>query len=363
MWSVMNVSHKRGLPILAALTISFAAGCSSTAVEEVNEVVMARWESLTDGRSRLAINATRQSLPLEKEDYRIGPEDILAISIFEWELREETRILEARVTQTGNISLPVVGEIMVAGTTVSQLQKAVEKILREGEILKQPRVTVEVKEFRSKRVSVVGAVREPGVYTLHRNVTTLLEVLSLAGGPDERAGQLAVILSRHSGLLRIDPETGTDLQPGSKEEELSRQRTTVDLYELLDLGNLSLNMVLQNGDIVHVPEATKFFVSGYVREPGGFLLKRPMTVLDGIALARGLRMGEASPTDSILKRRTPGGEMVIPLDLTAIASGNAPNLFLKQGDIIEVRQTSSKGFFIQLWSGIKSIISVGLRPL
>jgi len=118
-------------------------------------------------------------------------------------------------------------------------------------------------------------------------------------------------------------------------------------------------MVLTDGDVVHVPEAARFYVFGYVREPGGFPLKRPTTVLDGIALARGLREKEASPENCFLKRRTHRGEQLVHLDLLSIARGEAPNLYLKPGDIIEVQQSGGKGFLLGLWDGVKSILSFG----
>ena len=194
-------------------------GCGSTPVSEVNEVVMAKWESLTDETSRQNILLSRQQASLRSEDYRIGPEDVLAISIFEWELREETRTLQTRVSQSGCISIPVLGEILVEGRTISWVKARIEGLLREKEILKDPRVYVEMKAFQSKRVSVVGAVQEPGVYTLHQNVATLLEVLTLAGGPDDRAGQVAHII-RHgerTGTVRPVKEYTLDVETGCEE--------------------------------------------------------------------------------------------------------------------------------------------------
>jgi len=357
----------RRVLILLIPAIFLVTGCSSTSVEELNNVVMAKWESLTKEDDRRHIRQSMEDTPLHVEDYRIGPEDVLAISIFEWQLREETRTIAVRVSRTGVISLPVIGDLRVEGRTVTQVKSEIEEILKEQEILKMPRVSLEVKEYQSKRISVVGAVQEPGVYTLHRNVTTLLEILALAGGPDERAGQVAHILrtGNKAGLIRPRKSPAVDVETGEEHRGMGpvQSSTTVDLYELLELGNLSLNMVLVSGDIVHVPEAAKFFVFGYVREPGGFAIKRPTTVLDGIALARGLREREASPEHCILKRRTPEGEMVIPLDLCAIARGEKANLFLEASDIIEVRQTPNKSFWMNLWEGFRSILTVGISPL
>ena len=134
----------------------------------------------------------------------------------------------------------------MAGRTTAELQKEIEDILRNQEILKTPRVTVDVKAFQAKRVSVVGAVREPGVYTLHRNATTLLEVLALAGGPDDRAGEAAYVMrtgrrGRQGGSpfeleeRPVEPDDG-----GARDSRGVRRpasnRITVDLYELLEKG-------------------------------------------------------------------------------------------------------------------------------
>lgn len=351
-----------------------AAGCrSAPETTEVNQVVMARWDSLTDPESRRLIACSFAAAPLESEDYRAGPDDLLAISIYEWELREEMRTLEVRVAQSGTVALPVLGVVPAAHRTPGEIQRHIEHLLQVKGILREPRVTVAVKEFESKRISVVGAVREPGVYRLRRNVTTLLDVLSLAGGPDERAGEAAYVLRTSEAAARRprpaglapDAETGAEAARPAPACPAPLERITVDLYELLDLGNLALNMVLVDGDVVHVPEAGNFYVFGYVREPGGFRLKRPTTVLDAVALARGLREREASPEDCLLKRRLAGGETAIPLNLLAIARGEAPNLFLQAGDILEVRQTAGKSFLLGIWDGITSVFSIGLgtRPL
>jgi polysaccharide biosynthesis/export protein len=369
---------KRTSPLFWSALVAgfFLVACSGAPpVTEVNEAAMARWDSLTDHASRQRIQRSFQDTRLETEDYKIGPEDVLSISIFEWELREETRTLEARVSQSGYISLPVIGLFQARGRTPAQLQQDVEHILKERQVLKNPRVSVAVKEFQANRISVVGAVREPGVYTLHQNATTLLQILALAGGPDERAGQACYVM--RTGMAagpiapvkppRPDVETGEVLSdvPGRivPLDKTVVDRITVDMYELLELGNLGLNMVLVNGDIVHVPEAARFYVFGYVREPGGFLLKRPTTVLDGIALARGLREKEASPERCVLKRRTAEGESVIPLNLVEMARGTAPNQFLKAGDIVDVCQSASRGFWLGLWDGFKSMFSFGVGLL
>jgi len=128
--------------------------------------------------------------------------------------------------------------------------------------------------------------------------------------------------------------TGPPFDLGAKEV------ISIDLYELLELGDLSLNVLVGNGDVVNVPEAKRFHVIGFARDPGSFALKKPTTVLEGIAMARGFQEVEASKRDCVVKRKTPDGEYIIPVDLVAVAQGKAPNFYLHPDDIIYVRQTT-----------------------
>lgn len=332
------------LPI--ALTL---VGCGRAAVREVNSVAIARRISYTDETSR---RLARGTLDLAKErttDYRVGPRDVLEISVFEWVLKNEAHTVAARVAESGIVSLPVIGELPVGGLAVQQVQSLVETRLREDGILHTPRVSVTVKDFRSKLVAVVGAVHEPGLYTLRTNATTLLGVLTLAGGVTEAAGQVLYIIRTE------DPREPQEGAPTPAE----RQVIAVDLYELLELGILDLNAVLRDGDVVRVPRAAEFSVLGFVREPGRFALSRPVSVLEGIALAGGLQERQASPRSCVLKRRAHEGEEIIPLDLLAISRGTEPNLFLLPNDVIEVRQTAAKKFALETLDLIRGVFSVG----
>lgn len=317
---------------------------------EVNKAAIAHRISYTDENSRAL---ARKSLSLavdRRSDYRVGPEDVLEISIFEWELKDETRTVDVRLAETGVISLPVVGEIQIGGLTVGQVRSLLEKRLVEDEILRNPRVSVVVKEFRSKRVAVVGAVHEPGVYTLRQNVTTLLSVLTLAGGVTARAGQVLYV-------IRTPAEEPATAQWSVAPE---REVIAVDLYELLEQGRVDLNVVLQNGDVINVPEAKKFYVVGFVRRPDGFPLTRPTTVLEAIALAGGLQERQASPRRCLLKRHVGHGEEeVIPLDLVAISRGEKPNLYLTPNDVVDVRQTAAKKVFLEFLDVFRGVFNVG----
>ncbi|MEW6442679.1 MAG: polysaccharide biosynthesis/export family protein [bacterium] len=332
--------------------------------------------SYTDAESRSLASGTFQRLPEFYEDYRVGPEDVLEISIFEWELREETKSVEIRVSESGLISLPVIGEMNVKDLTVDEIKAQIEKRLRDWQIIPNPRVSVVVQQFRSKRVAVVGAVSDPGTYTLRRNVTTLLDILSLAGGPDDRAGQVAYVIRNirppaQKAAVPGGPSAGdsgagagetvpSPLSQGSAPASGDQEVITIDLFELMEQGNLALNVLVGDGDVINVPEAKRFQVLGFVKDPGTYSLKKPTTVLEGIAMARGVLDEESSASKSVLKRKTADGEILIPLDLPAISKGQQPNLYLQADDVIVVPQTGLRRSMLYVYNFIRGVWNFGV---
>jgi polysaccharide export outer membrane protein len=325
-------------------------GCGTANVELVNKAATAQYVSFTDESSRLLAQSSQGMLHQRSVDYCVGPEDVLEVTIFEWELREETKTVEVRVAESGVISLPVLGDLPVQGFSVSEIRKIIETHLVDGGFIREPRVSVIVEEFRSKRVAVVGAVMDPGVYTLRQNATTVLDILSLAGGISDRAGYVLYVV-RTGAAEPNDPRN--DAPPPEGEVMV------IDLYELLEMGDLTLNAVLTDGDVVNVPEAKRFAVIGFVGAPGSFPLKKPTTVLEGIAMAGGLKSAEASLRLCALRRQTEQGETLIPLDLIAISQGMAPNFFLMPNDVVEVRQTAGKRVLLDVLDGAKYILNIG----
>ncbi len=341
--------------------------------------------SHTDEASRLLAENTRKTIGKRDEDYRVGPVDVLEISIFEWELREETKTAYFQVSESGVLSLPIIGDLMVGGMTIKNIKKLIERGLKEGGILKQPRVTVSVKEFWSKRIPVLGAVRDPGVYNLRRNRTTLLHLLSEAGGPNKDAGYLLFVIKNMGKKLDsktlekrirklLPPVVFSDIreerdsakkkseQPAAPTEVKIGENVmiTIDLYDLLERGDRDLNVVLGDGDSVYVPRAEKFSIVGFVKNPGIYKIKKPMKLLEAVALSGGIKEYEASLRDCYIKRYGPIGETIIPIDLVAISEGKTPNIYIKPNDIIVINQTWFKKIGIFLWETAKGIFNIGV---
>jgi len=371
--SVIKEQRKVWMVLLVAAIL---AGCAPAQTKIVEEKYITSPLSYTDDVSRKLAVSTFQRLPELYEAYRVGAEDVLEISIFEWELREETKSVEIRVSETGRISLPVVGEMNVKNRTVEEIKTDIEKRLKDWQIIPNPRVSVVVQQFRSKRVAVVGAVGDPGTYTLRRNVTTLLDILALAGGYNASAGQVAYVIRKVRPELTVRPES--EIPDPLMEDTINQENKdvasiqdypvmpgkeviAVDLYELMELGDLSLNVLVGNEDVVHVPEAKRFHVIGFAQDPGTFALKKPTTVLEGIAMARGVQEEKVSKRKCAIKRKTAAGETILPLDLVDIQRGKAPNLYLQPDDIILVHQTALRKALLTAYEFSRSIITFGFN--
>jgi len=166
----------------------------------------------------------------------------------------------------------------------------------------------------------------------------------------QRAGQVLYVIRDTDAPVPVG-EDGS-VQP-------NREVIAVDLYDLLEQGRLDLNVVLRNGDVINVPEAKKFYVVGFVEDPGGFPLTHPTTVLEAVALAGGLREKEASPEYCMLKRRDAVGEEIVAVDLVAISRGQAPNLYLMPNDVLDVRQTALKKSLLATLDFVRGVFSAG----
>lgn len=296
----------------------------------------------SDDESVSQVLATKELLKLQSEEYQVGPDDVLDVSVFEWETNDQTKTLQFRVSETGVIALPMVGALHVAGMSVQEIQKAIETALKEGGVLQNPRVGVWVGEFRSRQISVIGSVHQPGSYAIHQNVSTLLDMISLAGGPLDNAGGIAYVI-RNSGKGKA-PE-----------------RIKIDLDELLQRGQSDLNPVLGAGDVVFVPKAPLIYVYGSVRQAGGFTFRKQLRVLESIALAGGFT-DMASATDvTLIRRLENGGERAYTIDVTRIEAGKDPNIFMRDGDVLRVHDSPPKRIWDEITTLVRGLFSFSYR--
>jgi len=290
----------------------------------------------------------------EAPDYLLGPGDVLEVGVFALESPGKTAALTRTVSQDGYITLPWVGGIPAVGLSARGLEETI-KAAYAGRYIKDPQVTVTVTEHQSCAVVVTGGVTKPGVYYLTTNSSTVLAMLAKAGGLTEEAGDLLLMVRSGNAVaqppdlgqspaedgaleLGVDAALTAAHQPAAAQTG-GRKAVTIDLRQLVDEGNLVLNFKVGNGDIITIPPRAEqyFYVLGYVRRPGAFEIRDGLRVdtLRAVALAQGLS-GAARAENSFLVRETAEGQKICPLDLTKIARGVRPPVYLQPGDTLVV---------------------------
>jgi polysaccharide biosynthesis/export protein len=239
--------------------------------------------------------------------YLLGLEDVIEITV--WGHQDLQR--QVAVSLDGTITFPLVGEVKAAGQSVQAFEKILAAKLADGYLVK-PQVTINVKEYKSQKVYIMGEVKNPGTYPVTKK-NDLLFILSLAGGFTPNAGNEVMI---------VRPRNGGG-KPISLEEAQSRKDTIirVNLKAALD-GDVSQNAVIQNGDTITVPKMPFFFVLGEVKNPGKYNLEEGTTVLMGISMAGGLTAW-ASENKSHIVREVAGKKEKIRVKLNdLIQSGD-----------------------------------------
>ena len=283
-----------------------------------------------------ALTAAALQTPAGSPDYRLGPDDQLQITLFNIPVGEvgvTPRTTEARVSQEGIISMPLLGDVTVGGLTTSGLEQLLRG--RYDQYLHNPQVGVQVKEYRSQVVTVAGAVRNPVVYQL-TGPKTLIDMLAMAGGISERAGSQV-------HLYRQGPE--------------GRQSYVVDLLALASNPAL-VNMPVQAGDVVNVQQAGMFYVDGAVRSPGSYALTRPYTITQALSVAGGVTRDLADYNGTTIYRRRNGVDTeLIPVQLTAIWDGKINDVRIDPDDVIIVPISTPK-FIVKRFIGTIGMGSV-----
>ena len=248
------------------------------------------------------------------DSYRVGPGDVLEVSVYD--NADLSRLVT--VQHDGRISFPLLGDLVVAGSSVTDVKARLQELLGR-DFLVNPQVEVKVKEYRSQWVTVAGEVMRPGKYYLD-GPKTLLELLTEVGGFTMNAsGEVAV--TRQNGAFEgggtsLTVRLARDMAPAAQKQ--------------------SLGVLLVSGDLVSVANQRSCYVTGEVKNPGSFALTAGLTVLKAVSLAGGLSKFGNKGKVEILRKVRMGDSQRIKIDLDEIERGKAPDVVLFPDDIVKV---------------------------
>ena len=223
------------------------------------------WEATAEGIVVLLTGFPEPAASPGHGPYRLGVGDRLEISVFGHEDMHQ----DLEVPADGTVSLGQAGVVLVTGKTVSELRGELETKLRD--YLVDPQVSLDIKEYKSQPVNVVGEVKNPGQYYL-KGATTLVDIIALAGWMTANAGG-EVILTRDETV----PGKGTEMR-----------QIVVRKENLVGSGQLQNNPLIQAGDVVTVGPKQYFYIRGEVAKPGQYVLEDRPTLMKAISIAQGL---------------------------------------------------------------------------
>jgi polysaccharide biosynthesis/export protein len=267
-----------------------------------------------------------------RSTYLLGPDDQLVIAAPEL---SEFGKNPARIDGEGDVQVPLVGRVHVAGLTAEQAEQELDKVLNK--YIRDPQVVVNVSEVRSQPVSILGAVNTPGVHQVQGH-KTLLEMLASAGGIRPDAGY-SVRITRQVEWGCI-PLPGAALDPTGKFSVAE-----VDLKEIMEAKDPAENIQILPHDVISVPKAEMVYVTGDVRRSGGFVLgeRQSISVLQALALAEGLNGTADAKHAKILRlNRSTDQREELPVDIKGLLKGKKQDVSLQGDDILFIPGSTGK---------------------
>jgi polysaccharide biosynthesis/export protein len=324
---------------IAAIILS-ALGLVSAAQEPLESLAAAEPSSAGE-------RVPAERAPVTDPGYILGPGDQISVRAANMEEINDKLI---PIDLSGSIRLPLIGRFQVSGMTVAEVEGELTR--RLGTYMRHPDVTVSVAEFRSQPVSVVGAVKNPGVQQVQGR-KTLVEVLSLAGGPDIAAAGATLKITRRLEWGRIPLPHAADDPTGQF------SIAEVSVKSLLAATNPEENILVKPYDVISIPRADLIYVMGQVTKVGAFALNDTagVTVLQAVSLAGGFdRM--AKPQDAKILRRVPGSSSrtEVAVNLKKVLNGEVPDIQMQPEDILFVPNNIPKNAGMR---AIEAVIQAG----
>ena len=191
-------------------------------------------------------------------EYRLGPGDIIKISVFQ----NPDLAVETRVTENGTITFPLIGLVKVGGMTVSAAEQTIAKALQSGGFLKQAQVNILVTQNVGNQVSVLGQVGHPGRFPLATFNTRISEMIATAGGINATGSEVLILTGTRNGKLF---------------------RKEIDIAGMFLNNQPNEDVLVMGGDVIYVPRQARFYIYGEVTRPGSYAVERGMTVRQALA--------------------------------------------------------------------------------
>ena len=238
-------------------------------------------------------------------EYRLGAGDVVHISVYQ----NPDLSLDARVSEAGIISYPLLGNVKIGGLPATQAERVIADGLRKGNFIKQPQVSVMVTQARGHQASVLGHVNRPGRYVLENADTRLTDLIATAGGVAANGADIVTVVGVRDG---------------------TPFRQQVDLPALFRDPSREGDLIVRDGDAIYVDRQPLIYIYGEVQRPGEVRLERGMTLMQALAAGGGLT---ARGTEKGLRVHRRDGDGNVKIVTPAM------NDAMQTGDVVYVRES------------------------
>jgi polysaccharide export outer membrane protein len=295
--SATHTSRHKSQPALASLALALALlGTQAGQFAQAQATAQAT-----------APAQTKPAAPLSATpEYRLGAGDVMRISVYQ----NPDLTLETRVSESGLVSFPLLGNIRLGNLSVTQSEKLIADGLRTGNFIKNPQVTIVVLQVKGNQASVLGQVNRPGRYPIETADMRLTDLLANAGGVVSAASSETLVLTGTRGG-----------QP---------YRVEIDLPAIFAPGGIGADVFIMNGDVVWVDRAPLVYIYGEVQRPGPMRLERGMTVMQSLATGGGITQRGTAKGIRVHRKGEGGKVQIIELPMDEQ---------LKDGDVVYVKES------------------------
>tara|TARA_B100001105_G_scaffold121100_1_gene97120 strand:+ start:624 stop:1478 length:855 start_codon:yes stop_codon:yes gene_type:complete len=238
-------------------------------------------------------------------EYRLGAGDVVRITVYQ----NPDLTLETRVSETGVVSYPLIGQVRLGGQSISAAERAIADGLRNGNFVKQPQVTIAVLQVRGNQANVLGQVNRPGRYPLEVAEMKLTDLLAMAGGTAVTGADIVVITGTRGG---------------------KPFRAEVDVPTIFAAQNRGEDIIIQNGDAIWVDRQPMVYIYGEVQRPGPMRLERGMTLMQSLATGGGLTQRGTEKGIRVHRKSADGKVQVITPSMDDS---------MRDGDVVYVRES------------------------
>lgn len=360
----MRTPHSICLTALMGAALCVALGCAAQRPGNG-----ASGATSPDGPAAAAASETVAQLTKLREqrsavhtsgNYVIGEGDLLAVRAFGLDELSQ----KVRVDGSGAITLPLLDTVKVAGRTVAQVQQ--DLTARLGQFMYQPHVDVFVEEYRSQQIAVVGAVQRPGLVTETGKSMTVLDAISAAGGMTLEAAGRIYLIPAESRTPRTAQAVALamrgDAASGTEHVLRDAAPITVNTDEVgQDAQAMLFSLPVHGGDVLVIPAKGRFIVQGWVKNPGPYPLGSSLTLRGALASAGGLSFPAQTRHVRVHRPTANGTIEMIDVNYGAVAARKASEVFIHDGDVIEVPASVVKVVPYTIGKTILDVVRVGAR--